>query len=90
MIYFRHRPSYRIALTIYLYIQKPFDQPEVHVNDSIAEELFQHTPLKLQCNVHLLDGRSNKIKSTLKVYDNDNGIQSCTFGCYIWTNQNAI
>ena len=37
------------------------------------EELFQHTLLELKCNVHPLDGISN-------VYDNDNGIQSCTFG----------
>ena len=29
--------------------------------------------LELKCNVHPLDGISN-------VYDNDNGIQSCTFG----------
>ena len=44
------------------------------------EELFQHTLLELKCNVHPLDGISNKIRSTLKVYDNDNGIQSFTFG----------
>ena len=44
------------------------------------EELFQHTLLELKCNVHPLEGISNKIRSTLKVYDNDNGIQSCTFG----------
>ena len=44
------------------------------------EELFQHTLLELKCNVHPLDGISNKIRITLKVYDNDNGIQSCTFG----------
>ena len=36
--------------------------------------------LELKCNVHLLDGTSNKIRSTLKVYDNDNAIQSRTFG----------
>ena len=30
----------------------------------------------------LIDGTSNKFRSTLKVYDNDNGIQSCTFGSY--------
>ena len=38
------------------------------------EELFQHTLLELKCNVHPLDGISNKIRSTLKVYDNDNRI----------------
>ena len=30
--------------------------------------------------MHPLDGISDKIRSTLKVYDNENGIQSCTFG----------
>ena len=60
----------------------------MHVNalkyDSIAEELFQHTLLELKCNVLPLDGTSNKIRSTLIVYDNDNGIQSCAFGCQLY------
>ena len=29
------------------------------------EELFQHTLLELKCNVHPLDGISNKIRSTI-------------------------
>ena len=43
---------------------------------------FQHTLLELKYNVHPLDGTSNKIRRTctLKVYDTDNGMQSCTFG----------
>ena len=28
--------------------------------------------------IRVLDDTSNKIRSTLKVYDNDNGIQSCS------------
>ena len=39
------------------------------------KQLFQHMLLELKCNVHPLNGISNKIRS-LKVYDNDKG--------YIW------
>ena len=36
------------------------------------KQLFQHMLLELKCNVHPLNGISNKIRS-LKVYDNDKG-----------------